>query len=71
MNDYMFVNDGMFAQNYNETENICVTKNSRQCFCITHEVTLWEKRLFGDRKICIVARRLFKDIWFIMTVSYG
>lgn len=46
-------------------------KISRQCFCITHEVTLWEKRLFGNRKICIVARRLFKDIWFIMIVSYG
>lgn len=29
MNDYMFVNDGMFAQNYNETENICVTKNQQ------------------------------------------
>lgn len=46
-------------------------KLSRQCFCIAHKVTLWEKRLFGDRKICIVARRLFKDIWFIMIVSYG
>lgn len=46
-------------------------KVSSQCFCIAHEVTLWEKRLFGDRKICIVARRLFKDIWFIMIVSYG
>lgn len=29
MNDYMFVNDGMFAQNYNETENICVTKKQQ------------------------------------------
>lgn len=46
-------------------------KVSRQCFYIAHKVTLWEKRLFGNRKICIVARRLFKDIWFIMIVSYG
>lgn len=71
MNDYTLVNDGIFAQNYNETGNIYVKKVSRQCFCIAHKVTLWEKRLFGDRKICIVARRLFKDIWFIMIVSYG
>lgn len=46
-------------------------KVSRQYFCIAYKVTLWEKRLFGNRKICIVARRLFKDIWFIMIVSYG
>lgn len=46
-------------------------KVSRKCFCIAHKVTLWEKRLFGNRKICIVTRRLFKDIWFILIVSYG
>lgn len=71
MNDYTLVNDGIFAQNYNAIEIFMSQKVSRQCFCIAHKVTLWEKRLFGNRKICIVACRLFKDIWFIMIVSYG
>lgn len=29
MNDYTFYNDAIFAQNYNETGNICVTKSQQ------------------------------------------
>lgn len=68
MNDYTLVNDGIFAQNYNETGNIYVTKSQQAVLLHSTQGNCMGEKIVWQQKI---ASRLFKDIWFIMIVPYG